>query len=78
MRKLIKFLLVAALILFIGVPLSIVALVFLLGALGVVVGIGGAIIGLVLTVLKFALMIVLPVLLLWWIASRMLSRERTL
>jgi hypothetical protein len=78
MRKLIKFLLVAALILFIGVPLSIVALVFLLGALGVVVGIGGAIIGLVLTVLKFALMIALPVLVLWWIASRMLSRERTL
>jgi hypothetical protein len=77
MRKLIKFLVVAALVLFLGVPLTVVALVFVFGALGVVVGIGGAIIGLMFTVLKFALMLALPVLLLWWIATRMLSRERS-
>ena len=77
MRKLIKFLLASALILFVGIPLAIVACVVLLGALGIAVGIGGAVIGLLFTIIKLALMIVLPILLLWWIATRMFSRQRT-
>lgn len=77
MRKLLKFLLVSALILFVGLPLAFVAFVFLSAALGIAVGIGGAILALVVTVLKFGLLIILPILLLWWIATRMLSRQRT-
>jgi hypothetical protein len=77
MRKLIKFVVVSALILFVGLPLAFVVFVFSMAALGVAIGIGGAIIGLMLTVLKFALMIALPLLLVWWVATRFLSRERT-
>ena len=77
MRKLLKFLLASALILFVGVPVAIVACVVLLGALGIAVGIGGAVIGLLFTLVTLALMIVLPVLLLWWIATRLFSRQRT-
>ena len=51
--------------------------VVLLGALGIAVGIGGAVLGLLFTIIKLALMIVLPILLLWWIATRMFSRQRT-
>lgn len=76
MRKLLKFLAISALVLFVGVPLAFVAFVALMALLGVAVGIGGAILGLVLTVLKFALMIAIPLALLYWVASRMLSRER--
>jgi len=44
---------------------------------GIAIGIGSAILGLVLTVLKFALMIVLPLALLVWVAKRLLAPERT-
>jgi hypothetical protein len=77
MRKFAKFVLVSALILFVGIPLAFVVFVFGMAALGVAIGIGGAILGLVLTILKFALMIIIPLLLLWWVATRLLSRERT-
>lgn len=77
MRKLLKFVLMSALILFVGLPLAFVAFVFLMATLGVVVGIGGAVVGLMLTVLKFALLIALPLLLVWWVATRMFSRERS-
>lgn len=77
MRKFIKFVVVATLVLFVGVPLAFVALGLGLAALGIVVGIGGAVLGLMLTVLKFALLIVLPIALVWWVATRLLSRERT-
>jgi hypothetical protein len=77
MRKFVKFVAVSALILFVGLPLAFVVFVFGMAALGVAIGIGGAIIGLMLTVLKFALMIILPLLLLWWVATRLFARERT-
>jgi hypothetical protein len=44
---------------------------------GVAIGIGSAILGLVLTALKFALMVVLPLALLVWIVKRLLAPERT-
>jgi hypothetical protein len=44
---------------------------------GVAIGIGSAILGLIWTVLKLALMIILPILLLVWVAKRLLSPERT-
>jgi hypothetical protein len=77
MRKLIKVVLVSALILFVGLPLAFVAFVFCMAALGVAIGIGGAIIALVFTVLKFALLIAIPGAILWWLASRFFARERS-
>jgi hypothetical protein len=77
MRKLIKFVLVSAVVLFVGVPLAFMAFVAAMAMFGVALGIGGAIVGLVLAVLKFALMIVLPIMLVWWLITRMTARQRT-
>lgn len=44
---------------------------------GIAVGIGGAILGLLFTVIKFALMIIIPLALLVWVAKRLLAPERT-
>ena len=77
MRKFVKFLLVSALVLFVGVP--VVFLVFVLGmaALGVTLGIAGAIIGLMFAALKIALMVILPIALIWWVVKRLMAPERT-
>jgi hypothetical protein len=77
MRKTLKVVLYSALILFVGVPVAFALFVAAMAMFGVVVGIGFGIIGLVLTVLKFALMIVLPIALLVWVAKRLLAPERT-
>ena len=77
MRKFLKFVLVSALVLFVGVP--VVFLVFVLGmaALGVTLGIAGAIIGLMFAALKIALMVILPIALVWWVVKRLMAPERT-
>jgi hypothetical protein len=77
MRKFLKFALVSALILFIGVPVAFVCFVLVMMMLGIAVGIGSAILGLAFTVIKFALMIILPIALLLWIGKRLLAPERT-
>ena len=77
MRKLLKFMLVSALILFIGLPAAFLVFVFGMAALGVVLGIGGAIVGMMLMVLKFALMIILPIAIIWWVAKKMFAPQRT-
>ena len=77
MRKFIKVMLVSALVLFIGVPLAFVLFVMVMAMFGVAIGIGSAILGLIFTVLKFALMIILPLALLVWVAKRLLAPERT-
>ena len=77
MRKFLKFALVAALVLFIGVPVAFVLFVMVMAMLGVAVGIGSAILGLIFTVLKFALMILLPIAFIAWVAKRLLAPERT-
>jgi hypothetical protein len=77
MRKLLKFLLVSALILFIGVPVAFVCFVLLMTMLGVAVGIGSALLGLAFTIIKVALMIILPIALLVWVGKRLLAPERT-
>ena len=77
MRKFIKFALVSALILFIGVPVAFVCFVLVMMMLGIAVGIGSAILGLAFTVIKFALMIILPIALLLWVGKRLLAPERT-
>jgi hypothetical protein len=77
MRKMLKVVLYSALILFVGVPVAFALFVAAMAMFGVVVGIGFGIIGLVLTALKFALMVVLPIALLVWVAKRLLAPERT-
>jgi hypothetical protein len=77
MRKTLKVVLYSALILFVGVPVAFALFVAAMAMFGVVIGIGFGIIGLVLTALKFALMVVLPIALLVWVAKRLLAPERT-
>jgi hypothetical protein len=76
-RKFLKFTLIAALVLFVGVPVAFVLFVMVMTMFGVAIGIGSAILGLIFTVLKFALMILLPIALLVWVAKRFLAPERT-
>ena len=77
MRKTLKVVFYSALILFVGVPVAFALFVAAMAMFGVVVGIGFGIIGLVLTALKFALMIFPPIALLVWVAKRLLAPERT-
>ena len=77
MRKFLKVLLVSALVLCVGVPVAFVLFVLVMMMFGMAIGIGSAILGLIFTVLKFALMVVLPIALLVWVAKRLLAPERT-
>ena len=81
MRKTLKFLLYSALILFVGLPVAFVLFVAVMSIFGVVVGVGfgilGLIFGLIVSALKFALMVVLPIALLVWVAKRLFAPERT-
>lgn len=77
MRKTLKVLFYSALILFVGLPVAFALFVAAMAMFGVVVGIGFGILGLLLTALKFALMVVLPIALLVWVAKRLLAPERT-
>jgi hypothetical protein len=77
MRKFLKFVLVSVLVLCVGVPLAFLVFVLGMAALGVTLGIAGAIVGLALAALKMALMIILPIALVWWVAKRLMAPERT-
>jgi len=77
MRKFLKVVLLSALVLFVGVPVAFVLFVMVMAMFGIAVGIGSAILGLIFTVIKFALMIILPIALLVWVAKRLLAPERT-
>src|SRR4029079_16223294 len=77
MRKTLKVLFYSALILFVGVPVAFALFVAAMAMFGIAIGIGSEILGLVLTVLKFALMVVLPLALLVWVVKRLLAPERT-
>jgi len=77
MRKTLKLVLYAALILFVGLPAAFVLVVAGMAIFGVVVGVGFGILGLVLTALKFALMVILPIALLVWVAKRLMAPDRT-
>jgi len=77
MRKFLKVLLISALVLCVGVPVAFVLFVLVMMMFGVAIGIGSAILTLIFTVLKFALMVVLPIALIVWVAKRLLAPERT-
>lgn len=77
MRKFLKFALIAALLLFVGMPVAFVLFVMVMAMFGVAVGIGSAILGVLFSVIKFALMVILPIALLVWVGKRLLAPERT-
>ena len=77
MRKTLKLILYSALILFVGLPVAFVLMVAAMSIFGVVVGVGFGLIGLLVTVLKFALMVILPIALLVWVAKRLMAPDRT-
>ncbi len=77
MRKTLKFIFYSALILFVGLPVAFVLFVAAMSIFGVVVGVGFGILGLLLSALKFALMIVLPIVLVVWVAKRLMAPDRT-
>jgi hypothetical protein len=76
MRKTLKFIFYSALILFVGLPVAFVLFVAAMSIFGVVVGVGFGILGLILSALKFALMIALPIVLLVWVAKRLMAPDR--
>jgi hypothetical protein len=77
MRKFIKFVVISALVLCVGVPVAFFVFVLGMAALGVTLGIAGAIIGLMFSALKIALMVILPILIVWWVVKRLMAPERT-
>ncbi|MEO8336122.1 MAG: hypothetical protein ABI664_14180 [bacterium] len=74
--RIVKFLLWSVFIICVGIPALFLLFVFGMAAFGVVFGLGMALVGMMLAVLKIALMVVLPVALLVWLFNRMTSRHR--
>ena len=74
--RIVKFLLWSVFILCVGLP--VVFLLFVLGmaAFGIVFGVLTALVGMMVAVLKIALMVILPIALLVWIFNRVTARER--
>lgn len=77
MRKFLKFALLSALVVFVGLPVAIVLCVVVLAAFGIAVGIGSAILGLLFAIIKIALMVILPIALIWFVVKKLLEPERT-
>lgn len=77
MRKTLKIILYAALVLFVGLPVAFALFVAAMAIFGVVIGVGFSILALILKVLKIALLVGLPLALLVWVAKRLMAPERT-
>jgi len=77
MRKFLKFAALFVLIFCVGLPAAFILFVLGMAAFGIVIGIGAWIVGVMLTVLKLSLIVLLPLAVLWWVAKRMLSPERS-
>jgi hypothetical protein len=74
--RIIKTLLWLALVVCVGLPAAFLLFVFGMAAFGVVIGLGMALVGMMVAILKIALMVILPVALLVWIFNRMSDRAR--
>ena len=74
--RVIRFLLWSVLFLCVGLPLLFLCFVFGMAAFGVVIGVGMAMAGMMISILKLALMIILPVALVVWLAKRMSKPSR--
>jgi hypothetical protein len=77
MRKFLKFALLSALVVCVGLPVAFALFVAVMMMFGVVIGIGGAMVGLVFAALKIALMVVIPIAIVWFVLRRLMAPERT-
>jgi hypothetical protein len=77
MRKFLKFAALFVLIFCVALPAAFILFVLGMAAFGVVIGIGAWIVGMMLTVLKLSLIVLVPLAVLWCVAKRMLSPERS-
>ena len=77
MRKFLKFAALFVLIFCVALPAAFILFVLGMAAFGVVIGIGAWVVGMMLTVLKLSLIVLLPLAVLWWVAKRVLSPERS-
>ncbi|MEP6620180.1 MAG: hypothetical protein ABJE47_12735 [bacterium] len=71
-----RFLMLSALFVFVGLPLLCVLFVLGMTMFGVVFGLGMAMIGIMLAVVKVALMVIIPVALCVWLFNRMSESSR--
>ena len=71
-----KFLLLSALFVFVGIPCLFVLFVMGMAMFGVVFGLGMAVVGIMLAVIKMALMIILPIALVVWLFKRATAPDR--
>ena len=71
-----KFLLLSALFVFVGIPCLFVLFVMGMAMFGVVFGLGMAVVGIMLAVIKMALMIILPIALVVWLFKRATAAKR--
>jgi pilus assembly protein TadC len=71
-----KFLLLSALFLFVGIPCLFVLFVMGMAMFGVVFGVGMALVGILLAIVKVALMVIIPVAIVLWLVKRLTTRDR--
>jgi hypothetical protein len=71
-----RFLLLSALFLFVGVPCLFVLFVAGMAMFGVVFGLGMAMVGMLLAVIKIALMVIVPVAIVMWLIKRAAAPDR--
>lgn len=71
-----RFLVLAALFVCVGLPLLFVLFVMGMATFGVVFGLGMALVGGLLSLVKIALMVILPIALVIWLFNRSTERHR--
>lgn len=71
-----RFVLLSALFIFVGLPCLFVLFVMGMAAFGVVFGLGMAVVGMLLAVVKMALFVIVPIAILVWLFNRMTRSER--
>lgn len=74
--RLVKFLLWSAFVVCVGLPCAFVLFVMGMAAFGIVFGLGMAIVGMLLAVVKVALMVIVPAAIIYWLLTRNSSRSR--
>lgn len=77
MRKFLKFALLSALVVCVGLPVAFALFVAAMAMFGIVIGIGSAIVGLIFAVLKIALMVLIPIAVIWFVLRHLMAPERT-
>ena len=71
-----RFIILSALFICVGLPLLFVLFVMGMAAFGVVFGLGMAAVGMLLGLVKIALMVIIPIAIVVWLFNLMTRRER--